>query len=231
MGLDSVELVMNVEERFNIALPDNQCSRVRTVADLAALVMANLPADNGRCQSAVTFHELRRWLMAHAGNERRRIRPDTRLADLLPDPRAAWARLVRHRPYAPRLVPIARNRQILAWASCVLLAAWITAFALIWVRLGSTIASGFSTVALFSGVTAIVHIRKRLACHFPDGIETVADLSHRLTPLALPANEHRSRPAVERQVLEDVRKLTAEQLNLPLERVKPESSFRDLGLD
>ncbi len=43
MGLDGVELVMAVEDRFGVKLPDSECSHVRTVADLAALVIAKLP--------------------------------------------------------------------------------------------------------------------------------------------------------------------------------------------
>lgn len=47
MGLDSVELMLEVEDEFKIRLSDPECEGVRTVADLVALVMAHLPRSAG----------------------------------------------------------------------------------------------------------------------------------------------------------------------------------------
>jgi len=56
MGLDVVELMMEVEDRFKVTLRDSECSRVRTVGDLAALVVASLPrTPSSACPTARRF--------------------------------------------------------------------------------------------------------------------------------------------------------------------------------
>lgn len=43
MGLEDVELVMAVEKEFGVQLPDRECAELKTVGDLAALVVRHLP--------------------------------------------------------------------------------------------------------------------------------------------------------------------------------------------
>jgi acyl carrier protein len=42
MGLDTVEIVLRVEEIFSLDLPDDECGQIRTVGDLYHLVMSKL---------------------------------------------------------------------------------------------------------------------------------------------------------------------------------------------
>jgi hypothetical protein len=42
MGLDIVQLVMQVEETFSLDLPNDECEQVRTVGDLYRLVLKKL---------------------------------------------------------------------------------------------------------------------------------------------------------------------------------------------
>ena len=42
MGLDTVEIVLRVEEVFSLDLPDDECGLVRTVGDLYLLVVSRL---------------------------------------------------------------------------------------------------------------------------------------------------------------------------------------------
>src|SRR5262249_10836385 len=81
MGLEMVELVMETEERFGVQLPDEDCSRVRSVADLANLVVSRLDGTGSSCRTSQTFYRVRRALVA-AGLARTDIRPHTRWASL-----------------------------------------------------------------------------------------------------------------------------------------------------
>ena len=42
MGLDTVELVLRVEETFDVILPDDECGNVKTVGDLYRLILGKL---------------------------------------------------------------------------------------------------------------------------------------------------------------------------------------------
>jgi acyl carrier protein len=42
MGLDTVELILRVEETFDVSLPDEDCGSIRTVGDLYRLVLLRL---------------------------------------------------------------------------------------------------------------------------------------------------------------------------------------------
>lgn len=98
MGLDTVELVMKVEETFDLTIPDEEAEKILTLGDLYRFVLDRLeqPADGpSRCLSAQTFYRLRRHLMGGFRVERRRIRPASELAELFPEAsrRADWSRL------------------------------------------------------------------------------------------------------------------------------------------
>jgi|HubBroStandDraft_3_1064219.scaffolds.fasta_scaffold559946_2 hypothetical protein len=56
MGLDSVELVMKVEEHFDITIPDDHASQLTTVGKLHAWVVDELSRlDRGKIDSKTVF--------------------------------------------------------------------------------------------------------------------------------------------------------------------------------
>ena len=44
MGLDGVEIVMDVEDHFGITIADGEAEQIRTVGELLALIQARLDA-------------------------------------------------------------------------------------------------------------------------------------------------------------------------------------------
>jgi acyl carrier protein len=101
MGLDSAELVMEIEEAFDIRIPDEVAEKMVTVGDVYRYVLEHTPGDTNRrpsvCLTAVTFYKLRRLFMADLGIDRRRLRTDTSIESLLPplDRRETWSRLAK----------------------------------------------------------------------------------------------------------------------------------------
>lgn len=61
MGLDTVELVMDIEKAFNISIPDPQAETMVTVGDFHRVVCSHLKKEQSdRCNSQALFYTLRR---------------------------------------------------------------------------------------------------------------------------------------------------------------------------
>jgi acyl carrier protein len=79
MGLDSVELVMKVEEHFDITIPDDQASLLTTVGKLHAWVVDELLRLNrAEINSTVVFGELRELICRQLSISPDRVVPDAR---------------------------------------------------------------------------------------------------------------------------------------------------------
>lgn len=234
MGLDGVELVMEVEDRFNVTLTDAMVSRVHTVADLAALVIARLPKSDV-CPTARSFFELRAALTDHAGVERRHVRPRTPLAELLPAKRrrSIWRGVRRRLPRLPGLEMSGGWRRALRWIGSVLAVGWFVGLAMLWSRYGLAVAVPIGLVSLMVGSFVFAFCFSPLfERHVPAGIDTVGDLARAIAPIELPAGGSGAELVMRLRVLDEVRAITAEQLGIPIDRVLPTSDFiKDLRID
>jgi hypothetical protein len=84
-GPDPLELVMNVEEAFDITIPDEEAEKIHNVGQLYAYVLAKLPQPpSPGCVSSATFYRLRRALQELFAISRERIRLAARTEDLIP---------------------------------------------------------------------------------------------------------------------------------------------------
>ena len=96
MGLDTVEIVMRIEEEFSIELPDAELGAVITVGDLYEVVLSKLnTATNADCLSSKAVYRMRKSLVDVLGVPCRSIRPSTSLEPLLPAEfrRQQWAEI------------------------------------------------------------------------------------------------------------------------------------------
>jgi acyl carrier protein len=97
MGLDTVELVMEIEEAFDITIPDDRASEMVTVGDVYEFILektCQVPLESGRCLSAAVFYELSRQVRG-LGLVRGKIRPNTELDQVIPltGRRSTWKAL------------------------------------------------------------------------------------------------------------------------------------------
>jgi hypothetical protein len=102
MGLDAVEILLAVEDRFAISIPDVVASEIRTVGELSDFVCSLIATDPRRdCLTQRVFYRLRGALMV-VGVERGMIRPDATIEMLIPPPqqRLAWAQVENASGYA-----------------------------------------------------------------------------------------------------------------------------------
>jgi acyl carrier protein len=87
MGLDTVELVMELEDAFGIAIPNEMAAKIVTVADTVHCVAGFLSTQqpsSGVCASAHSFYNMRRELVDRCGLPRDQVTPDARLRTLIP---------------------------------------------------------------------------------------------------------------------------------------------------
>ncbi len=82
MGLDSVELVIEWENRTGATFTDGEAAGTRTPEDAFRVLRSKLPdSPDPRCAGQLAFAEVRRWLVSE-GFARGDIRPKTALRSL-----------------------------------------------------------------------------------------------------------------------------------------------------
>ncbi len=97
MGLDGVELVIEIEAAFQIRITDNEAQSARTMGDLFAIILAKSP--DSKADSEVLFQSalssVRASLAECLGVVEANLAPQTRLAEVIPPAQLAtvWHRL------------------------------------------------------------------------------------------------------------------------------------------
>ena len=139
MGLDGVELVMAVEERFAITISDEEATSIRTVGDLEHLVTTKVAVtDKASCLTQRAFHLLRRSAIACFGVNRREFKLDSAIDAFVPrhERRQEWVRfqkcvgaLLWPQLVRPREITVLLSVMTMAVASLVW---WYTAAVLNW---------------------------------------------------------------------------------------------------
>lgn len=87
MGLDGVELVMEIEDYFGISIPDKDAELLHTVGGIHAYLCSRLkgrPVSLEPCASRPTFIRVRNVLQTKLGIDPRRFRPNARVSDVVP---------------------------------------------------------------------------------------------------------------------------------------------------
>jgi acyl carrier protein len=88
MGLDSVELVLTVEESFGFSIPDEDAAELATVGKLYDYILTHrFQGKQEACLSSVTFYKIRRAMMSVLKIPRKDLRLSTNLSTLIPQHR------------------------------------------------------------------------------------------------------------------------------------------------
>lgn len=217
MGLDLVELMMDLEDEFGIEIPDADFQELTTVGALVRYLQSRLPADaEAPCATMVAFHLVRRFLSDRTGVARAAVRPDVPLVTLIDTStrRKIWKELERALHVQRRLPGL--ERPVLLQRTAVVLA--MLAFACLFFSWPLAVAG---TAVLAAGWW----LTKPLAVRFPSRYQTVGDLAHRL---AVPnAVRGGLSPA---EIARKARAVTSQCLAVPAEQLTDDKHFvKDLG--
>jgi hypothetical protein len=97
MGLDSVEILVRVEEYFGISIPDREAERILTVQDFADCVFTKVTVNpTEKCKSQMLFYKLKTYFTDKQGGKEQ-IRPDSKIKNLITgDLKTTWAEIERY---------------------------------------------------------------------------------------------------------------------------------------
>ena len=90
MGLDLVELVIRIEETFDVPIPDRVATELTTPGKVTDFIFSQVEqSDDARsCLSQQAFYSLRREFTRQLSIERRQFVPEAKLKELLPEDRS-----------------------------------------------------------------------------------------------------------------------------------------------
>ncbi|NSL56090.1 phosphopantetheine-binding protein [Uliginosibacterium aquaticum] len=221
MGLDTVELVLSVEEEFGIAIPDADACELdtpRKLADYVLLRLGETRIADPRCLSQVQFYRLRRHLVQQLGISRKSLKLDTPLDEILQgDVRKHWKMLTEI--CGASVLPSLGFR---GWQHGVVLALDITIGLAAW---QAGLSMGW--VALVLGVSwlLLMAFSSSFASRIPASLQTVRDL----IPYVKVSERNEWN---EKEVLPRVLQLTAMQSGIELTKIQPDHHIvKDLGMD
>jgi len=184
MGLDSVELVMAIEEKFGITIPDEEACSIYTVGEMHQSVMNKVKMSNtSSCMTQRAFHLLRRNVLSQFGISRSSFTPNTELEAVIPkaERREQWLKL-QHSVGAVRwpalsLSGIAGVVLITSILVIPLFVAWYCT-----ARLGWSV--GLSGVLLIPAMASLMFVSRYFVrpfeTEFPAGMTQVRDLAYAL---------------------------------------------------
>lgn len=238
MGLDIVELVIEIEETFQIRIEDDQAARLRTVGDLYDYILTRLPNREMRtCLGAVAFYRVRRALIEELGVERRAVGPRGSTAEIVPRARRrdTWHRLNTH--FRWRFPPLRRPHWLVALLTSIILVGYLSTIVGLrlmdstWRQpLWSAPAAALAPWLLMSWLAA--RSTRPWARELPRGCATIGELSSCLLTLNLGAI-CRARDETDRDAVWSVlQSVIVEQLGVKPELVTRQARFvEDLGAD
>lgn len=230
MGLDTVELMMQVEDEFDVQIPNDQWWRLQTVGDMCAMVASlSNPMWKGLCRHPRAFCTLRRGLM-QMGHERHHIRTKTPIHELFPRPqiRRRWQHLTRMTGYKlPDLRPPIWILRVALFVPLFLFVAMTVAVCALFVwpidPIILMIAIALTIVSPCS-IFLLPWLTRPFAVH-PDDCDTVGDLVRwvvrhntmsEMTDQYLLTGEHH---------FARIRAIVSEQLNIPEAEIHLHSRF------
>jgi len=240
MGLDVAEIVMTVENEFQIQIHDEALSHVHTVGDMSAYVAQAVGDSTSReCPSLRVFLTLRRAMLQVLDVTRSDLRPSTPLTSIPRNLRAKLWVCVADRtgyalpalglPWTITLLDVAiRLLVILGVLPLIVLA--VVELPLIIAMLAGTV--GITLLFVVAVSDYDLWRRWSLATEFPGNCHNIGDLVRRVTRLEAIREFRASNQPDSVDIYLRVKRIVSEHLNVPAENITPQSRFiEDLRAD
>lgn len=219
MGLDGVEILIEVEDRFGITIRDAEAQRICTVGDLLALINDRIAARAQlSCPGLGAFLEVRRLVRNFLSQPSLRLRPSTPIVFIVPAHRrsALWRifsdRLGTSAPALRRPRPL---RILLVVAACLVFGLGISTALIDPAIVPLGIICALAVIITLQLITSPLRIEP------PKTMDTLGDLSRRIIGLSMATGSVTSA----QEVLQCVQQIVASILGVNPEDVVPEARF------
>lgn len=239
MGLDGVELIMAFEEEFDIKISDEEASKLLTPRQVTELIAKKFKISNLSYEKYLLhkkFNIFRKFLIHELGIERQKIIPNTLVSNLLQDNRPQqWKKISRFISDG-KISPLECRKKLKTTIQCC---AWLSAV----VSAGiPVIYFSYKNNPYFLIVYLIITVmiisflaqffEKKFATEIPEHLNTVGKIATYLDLSIHTKNDPINIELNFDNILQRVIKITQEQLQIPIDQIKPDSCFiDDLNMD
>ncbi len=232
MGLDSVELVLEVENAFGFSIPDEDVAGLPTVGKLYDYVLAHrFRGKQDACLSSMTFYKLRRGLMLVLQVPRNSLRVSTELSAIIPKHRRRTWRAI-EKATGFRLPFLCRPGWVVTLAALAAIGLGIATPALLGLKpfRGGVIAAVASMALL---AYAFFWLTQILAYKFPPDVATLGELAKAtLARNYQPIVAESKKSATDAEVWDILQRIIGEQLGVRIDQLTKETNFvKDLNVD
>ena len=223
MGLDYIELIVEIEKKFKISINESEIYHADTVGKLAEVVYKRLKKDAyDPCLTQKGFYILRQYLIFEYKLSRSEFKPDTKLNDIVPKRRRLkmWRSLIKAITNDPNNIEL----ELSLWPKfiflyfCPLLVLTLILYLLPWEASWLAILAAFTTSWIFSWL--LTPLRNKI----PDTCSTVKDLIPYITTRGIKVWE-------KDEVYEEIKNLIVEMFYINPVLITPDSHIiDDMGL-
>lgn len=228
MGLDGVELILDVEDHFGVTIRDSEAPELRTAGDLVTLLQNRIAAaQTDSCAMLGAFRPVCVMVREVADDDNYRLRPRDKVVHLL-SPRMRvqfWRRLPDLLGCPPRELrrPKLLRRALFTGAVALLGLATVGAFAIDAQILPLSLAVAAVSVLLLHVSTLPFRTSP------PEDWTTLGDITRKVVGVSRATKRIHLRS--EEQILKELRPLIASTLGVDPDEVTPKARFvEDLGI-
>ena len=227
MGLDTVELVLAVEDSFGISITDADAEQIRTVGQFHACILRKLNCltePPARCLTAMAFYRLRAAIVELTGARREDVRPSTPLDAVVPlwGRQRVWDRMA----CRMRLVPPALRRP--SWLTDMLV--YIGAAALVAPFVVLPLFGGGALLELWAATAAVISLTVLFTTPIQSYVEgrrgvSVGDVSRLVLQRNVRTLADRAGGLREREIWQALVGIVSDELGVQADEVGPDSRF------
>ena len=223
MGLDGVELLLAIEDEFQIAITDEEAFRSETPAKLTEIVYLKMrQSEHDVCPSQHGFYKVRKYMTDFLKIPRMTIKPDTPLKNLIQkkNRRKNWAAILSALSGGQTVfAPLERPK----WLKlAIYLIIPVIAFPVLLRLTYYTV--NLSVIMTGALIPLLMLLTTPMKYEFPDNFYSVKDLIRIIGTL-------QTKTWDKDELYKKIRKIIAQQLNIKEEDIHPDSHFiKDLGM-